>query len=132
MKFNKKINDSLPCKITEIIHANNPPHLFLANKKWKFGTVDEWRVRNDEKILFTCQEDDNSLIQKNLETLKSKTIIDITIKYSDIFFEFSDGTVLEVFVTSPYDAWTFDFGDIMFIPDTYLSTKEQLEMFDGK
>ena len=123
--FQKRLR---PVKVIEVLHIE-APHLSLITDDWQFGTVDSWRVRNDEKILFTCDEDNHQTIINNLKTIVGATITKIDVKYSDILFEFEDGRVLEVFVTSPFDAWTLRFKDMVFIPETYYSTEEQLKMF---
>ena len=96
---------SLPLRVDEVSWGD--PVLSIGGQGWNFNSLSAWRLRDAEKVLAGCSDRDAA---KALERLVGLSVVRVFPQSAalivDPAFEFSDGTVLEVFGTDTFEPWT--------------------------
>jgi len=87
LNFLEQINACLPLYFEEISYDGDS--LIITGTKWQFSSNSAWRVTGEEKLLFTCWDDDSvHLIESflgvsviNVKWLLDKPKIDLSFFY---------------------------------------------------
>lgn len=103
------INDNLQFLPLVINYIEwNDPILSFGGGNWSFSTFTGWRVVNNNKLDFTCRDENTD---KRLNEFLNNHIIAIDIQsnhlLSDPVFVFSSGHKLEVFSEMYLEPWVF-------------------------
>ncbi len=89
----------------------NDPCLTLVGKNWNFFTTSSWRIIDSNKLICGCYDNDGF---KTLNEIKKLDIISIDIQSNHLpayrIFLISNGYKLEIFSTTFFEPWTFNFS----------------------